>query len=145
MASTVVVDPAEVAGLLTSREAGELIGRSTDAVRGAIAHGSLPAIKTWDGWRVRREDVVAWATAGRPKPNFRRPRYEDAAEVLDEFGSISVDELAALWQVHPGNARKALAILGAQGRAHRDEQGQWYPGSAHMTTGSSEAGHRKTA
>ena len=57
-----------------------------------------------------------------------RRAYDRAAEMLAEYGSVTPDELAELLRVHVGNARKHLAILGNQGRAHRHDDGEWFPG-----------------
>ena len=35
------------------------------------------------------------------------------------------EEVAKFLQVHPGNARKYLALLGLEGRAERRPDGQW--------------------
>jgi hypothetical protein len=53
--------------------------------------------------------------------------WESSAELLTEYGSLSATELAHLAGIHPGNARKYLAILAKQGRAQRLPDGQWIP------------------
>jgi predicted ArsR family transcriptional regulator len=45
--------------------------------------------------------------------------------LLEDYASASADEIAVLLGVHPGNARKYLALLGLQGRAVRRPDGQW--------------------
>ena len=46
-------------------------------------------------------------------------------QLLSDWGSASAEELAQVMQLHPGNARKYLAILAAEGRAQRQSDGQW--------------------
>jgi Helix-turn-helix domain len=120
--------------LLTTKDAAALIGRSPAAVRCALKRGQLQGEPRRDGWRLRRDDVLAWA-ATHPSTNRppRRLHHEEAAALLNEYGSIVADELALLMQVHVGNARKYLAILAVQGRAHRTSGGEWLPGPADAT------------
>ena len=115
--------------LLTTRQAAELVGRQLDSVKRALNHGVIPGRRVDGFWRVRREDVLAWDARARRRsyPNRKRG-YDRAAEVLGEYGSVTPDELAQLLMVHVGNARKHLAILGNQGRAHRHDDGVWFPG-----------------
>lgn len=119
--------------MLTTREAGRLVGRSDGAVRKALMRGRLAGERHRDQrdhrdyWLVRTADVLSWAE-NNPKghgPILPLPRTEEVAELLREYGSASAEELSQLLQVHVGNARKYLAILGAQGRAKRDPDGQW--------------------
>jgi excisionase family DNA binding protein len=115
--------------LLTTRQAAELVGRSLDSVKRALNFGTLTGRRVDGFWRVRREDVLAWdATACRHPSRTSKRAYDRAAEVLGEYGSVTADELAQLLMVHVGNARKHLAILGNQGRAHRHDDGEWFPG-----------------
>jgi hypothetical protein len=118
--------PSDDAVLGTS-EAGRLVGRTEGAIRGAIHQGSLPAERGRDFWYVRASDVLAWAARtrrGRGK-SLAKPRTDEVVELLEEYGAVSSDDVAALLQVHPGNARKYLAMLGLQGRARRQDDGQW--------------------
>jgi predicted HTH transcriptional regulator len=82
-------------------------------------------------WRIRREDLVAW---NEKAPRLaRQPKLRPSdrvAELLAEYGSVTTEELAELLMVHVGNARKHLAILANQGRAHRHSDGEWFPGSS---------------
>jgi hypothetical protein len=110
---------------LTTREAAALIGRSPAAVKAALNRGVLPGIRLLDGWRITRADLFTWHTGTRPSPRPSSRRWEHAANLLAEFGSLSVDELGLLLDRHPGNARKYLAILKAEGRAERLPDGQW--------------------
>jgi hypothetical protein len=113
--------------MLTSTEAGRLIGRTGNAVRKAVAAGHLQGLWDRDHWLVSESAVIAWAARTPPGhgPRLPVPRTEDVVRVLEEYGSASADEVAALLQVHPGNARKYLAMLGLQGRACRRDDGQW--------------------
>lgn len=113
--------------VLTTREAGQLVGRSEDAVRAAIRRGDLDAERGRDFWLVSASDVIAWAAhtpIGRGNP-LPRPRTEEVVGLLTDWGSGSAEELATVLGVHVGNARKYLAILAAQGRAERSKDGQW--------------------
>jgi hypothetical protein len=110
---------------LTTREVAALTGRTQDAVKSAIHHGALPGQRELDGWRVTRKDALAWHARTRIicRPSSRP--WDRAAELLEEFGSMSPQELTPLLGRHPGNARKYLAILKAEGRAERLPDGQW--------------------
>ena len=121
-----VVDDSD---LLTTRQAAELVGRSLDSVKRALNFGTLIGRREDGFWRVRREDVLAWdARACRQPSRTSKRAYDRAAETLDEYGSVTPDELAQLLMIHVGNARKHLAILSNQGRAHRHDDGVWFPG-----------------
>ena len=117
--------------LLTTRQVAELVGRSPDSVKRALNFGTLPGCRVDGFWRVRPEDALAWdARACRQPSRTTKRAYDQAAELLKEYGSATPDELAQLLMIHVGNARKHLAILGNQGRAHRHEDGQWFPGQS---------------
>jgi len=114
--------------MLSTTAAGRLVGRSGTAVRDACVFGRLTGQKDSEGfWRVTASDVLAWAARtsqgrGRPLP---APRTEEVVQLLSDWGSASAEELAKVMQLHPGNARKYLAILAAEGRAQRQSDGQW--------------------
>ena len=113
--------------MLTTTQAGKLVGRTGDAVRMAILTGALPGHRQRDYWLVRAGDVLAWGARAR-KLHWRKlpaPRTDEVLALLDEYGSASAEEIAKLLQVHVGNARKYLAILGLEGRAERNPDGQW--------------------
>jgi len=122
---SLVVDDIE---LLTTRQAGELVGRSPATVKRALSLGVLPGRHVEGFWRVRQEDVLAWDARACRKPSRKDRPYDRVAQMLTDYGSVTTDELAELLMVHPGNARKHLAILANQGRAHRHEDGEWFPG-----------------
>ncbi len=125
--------------LLTTTEAGKLIGRSGTAVREACVRGALPGRKDEQGfWLVRSADAQAWAArsrraVGRPLP---RPRTDDVVELLNDWGSGSAEEVARAVGVHVGNARKWLKILQTEGRAQRLEDGQWVLTTAEVSLAS---------
>ena len=113
--------------MLTTTEAGKLVGRTGGAVRVAIWNGSLAGERQRDYWLVRAGDVLAWSARA---PRYQRrklpvPRTDEVVALLDEYGSASAEEVAGLLQVHVGNARKYLALLGLEGRAQRRPDGQW--------------------
>lgn len=110
---------------LTTTEAGRLVGRSGAAVRQAINLGTLAATNVRGHWYVEREAVIAWNKRARRLTSKRPPAWERSAQLLAEYGSASPDELAVLANIHVGNARKYLAILGNLGRAERRSDGQW--------------------
>jgi helix-turn-helix protein len=122
--SFVIEDPE----LLTTRQAGELVGRSADTVKRSLNLGLLPGRHVDGFWRVRREDVLAWDARARRHPCQKKRAYDRAADVLAEYGSATPDELSKLLGVHVGNARKYLAILATEARAHRHDDGEWFPG-----------------
>jgi hypothetical protein len=110
---------------LTTRQAAALTGRTMDAVKSAIHIGTLTGTRKMDGWRVKREDVLAWHARTRLRSRYSSRPWDRAAELLVEYGSLSIQEMAPLLGRHPGNARKYLAILKAEGRAERLSDGQW--------------------
>jgi hypothetical protein len=113
--------------MLTTHEAGRLVGRSEGAVRKALGRGTLRGKRDREVWHVRAADVVAWAACSRSGPGnpLPAPRTEDTVHILREYESASAEEVATLLGVHPGNARKYLAMLALQGRARRRADGQW--------------------
>lgn len=121
-------DATEAGELLTTRQAAELVGRSLDSIKAMLNAGSVPGERVDGFWRIRREDLLAWnATAQRRRRRPSRP-HERGAQALAEYGSVTPGELATLLGVHVGNARKYLALLAAEGRAHRHDDGEWFPG-----------------
>jgi hypothetical protein len=115
--------------LLTTTEAGRLVGRGGPVVRKACSYGSLPGTKDTNGfWWVREDDLRAWharAPHGQGRRPLPRARTDDVAALLADWGSGSSDEVARAVGVHVGNARKWLKILETEGRAQRLEDGQW--------------------
>jgi DNA-directed RNA polymerase specialized sigma24 family protein len=111
---------------LTTREVAVLTGRSQGAVRTAILEGRLAGERQLDGWRVTREEALAWHARTRriPCPSSSRP-WNRAADMLAEYGAMTSEELARLLELNSGNARKHLAILAKEGRAERLPDGQW--------------------
>lgn len=112
--------------LLTTTEAARIVERSLDAVRHGVLDGTLAEAGRTDRGRplVRRADLLAWDQTAR---RFHRPtrRWEATAAALEALGPATAEELGAYVGVHPGNTRKHLAILVAQGRAQRRPDGQW--------------------
>lgn len=113
--------------LLTTTEAAELVGRTQAVIRTAICQGKLPAAgRTPLGHHLlRQSDVLDWV---RRHPTYRpHPgnRWNNTAAALGELGPATVEELGAFLSLHPGNVRKHLLILAAQGRAERRPDGQW--------------------
>ena len=47
--------------MLSTREAGLLVGRSEGAVRKALGRGTLRGQRDREVWHVRAADVIAWA------------------------------------------------------------------------------------
>jgi predicted ArsR family transcriptional regulator len=113
---------------ITTADAGRLTGRPAQVFRAAIGKAQIPAVKDGDGfWRMPRDEALAWdaRTPRRPRPGHQVRGYQQVATLLEEFGTLNVDELSALLGVHAGNVRKHLAILDRQGRARRRVDGQW--------------------
>ena len=115
--------------MLTTTQAGKLVGRPGVSVRMALLSGALHGERQRDYWLVKAGDVLAWdARTRRSRHPVRRlpvPRTDEVASLLEEYGSITSEEVAKFLQVHPGNARKYLALLGLEGRAERRPDGQW--------------------
>jgi hypothetical protein len=111
--------------LLTTTQAGQLLGVSQGAVRTAILKGRLMGSKVTGVWYVERKELFDWRQRTRHlTPRTGQP-WERVASVLVEYGTATADELAQLCELHPGNVRKHLAILSKQGRVHRLPDGQW--------------------
>lgn len=125
---TVVSFTVQASDLLTTRQAAEIIGRPPGAVKDALNRGSLPGQRVDGFWRVRREDVVAWDARGPRKRSPKKHAYERSADLLAEYGSLTAAELSKFQGVHVGNARKYLCLLAVEGRAHRHDDGEWFPG-----------------
>ena len=115
--------------MLTTTQAAKLVGRRDNTLRVAIYAGTLPAERQQDHtWLLRAGDVRAWSASApryRFKPKLPVPRTDEVASLLEEYGSVTSEEVAKFLQVHPGNARKYLALLGLEGRAERRPDGQW--------------------
>jgi hypothetical protein len=115
--------------MLTTTQAGKLVGRSGVSVRMALLSGTLRGERQRDYWLVRVGDLLAWDAHAqrhrRPPQKLPVPRTDEVASLLEEYGSASAEEVAKFLQVHPGNARKYLALLGLEGRAERRPDGQW--------------------
>jgi len=119
----------EASDLLTTRQAAELVGRSPDSIKRALLDGTLCGHHVDRGfWRVRADDVITWDKTSRRLVRSTPRAYDRVAEMLNDYGSVTTEELAQLLMVHVGNARKHLAILSNQGRAHRHRDGEWFPG-----------------
>ena len=119
--------PSEETALITTTEAGRLVGRTNGAIRGALLSGSLAGERRRDRWFVKAGDVIAWAAHTRPGHGrlLPVPRTEEVVGLLEEYGSASAEEVAKFLSLHPGNARKYLAMLGLERRALRRADGQW--------------------
>jgi len=111
--------------LLTTTEAGRLIGRSQGAVRAAVQERSLAGSRIEGRWYIERHVLLDWAQRSRPHRRRSTCPWERCAVLLAEHTSASAEELAYLSGLHVGNVRKYLAILAAQGRAERLPDGQW--------------------
>ncbi|MDQ6839818.1 MAG: hypothetical protein M3137_16205 [Actinomycetota bacterium] len=111
---------------LTTTEAGHLVGRTKDAIRNAINDGRLVGSNERGRWYVDREAVLAWDKRTRRYDRQRvTPAWARTGDLLAEYGSATVEELALLAGLHIGNVRKHLAILANLGRAERRPDGQW--------------------
>jgi hypothetical protein len=113
------------AELLTTREASTVIGRSQAAVKNAINRGQLPGERQVDGWRVSRNDLLAWDARSLRRPRSSSRPWERAAELLEEWGPLSVPEVATLLERDEGNARKYLACLRKLHQVEQLPNGQW--------------------
>lgn len=118
---------ATAAEIINTTEAARITGRSVDAVRSAIREGSISAVgRTVTGRPlIRRADVLAWNERARRGSGHPTKPWERAIEALELLGPATTSEVGAFLGIHPGNARKHLAILAQQGRVRRGEDGQW--------------------
>jgi excisionase family DNA binding protein len=113
------------AELVTTTEAAELTGRSQGTIRVEILAGRLMATRVDGRWYIDRAALMVWNKHARRNVIVKSRAYERTAELLEEYHSMSAEELATLAGIHVGNARKHLALLAAQGRAERLSDGQW--------------------
>jgi len=114
--------------LLSTAQAAHVVQRGQATIRAAIRKGLLSASKNPDDstWRVRRSDLLAWSDRAARRIAVNRPHpSQHVAELLATYGSADVAELATIMGIHPGNVRKHLAILAAQGQAEHQDDGQW--------------------
>ena len=112
--------PSEETLLITTTEAGRLVGRTNGAVRGALLSGSLAGERRRDRWFVKAADVIAWAAHTPPGhgPLLPVPRTEEVVGLLKEYGSASAEEVAKLLSA-PRQCQEVLgdARPGAQSSA----------------------------
>jgi hypothetical protein len=114
--------------VVTTGIAAKLTHRAESSIREAIARQVLSASFENGRWMIAPSDLFEWdQKAQRRSHASSRTSWDRSAELLAEYGSLNTDELAELVGVHPGNARKHLAILAKQGRAERLADGQWVP------------------
>ncbi len=104
--------------LLSTPQAATLVARHESSLKHALADGKLAGVRTFAGWRIRREDVIAWdrhasGSGGARPPGTTRLRS------LAGHGPATATEVAGALGIHVGNARKHLAILAKHGRAKR--------------------------
>jgi len=114
--------------VVTTGTAAKLTRRAESSIRQAIARQVLPASFQSGRWMIAATDLFEWDQKAQRRSHASRCAARDrSAEILAEYGPLSADELAELVGVHPGNARKHLALLAKQGRAQRLPDGQWIP------------------
>jgi hypothetical protein len=114
--------------LMTTTQAGRLIGRTGTAVRDACVAGKLAGQKDSQGfWLIREADLRAWDSWSQRGhgPRLPQPRTDEVVALLSEWGCATAEELGIVMSLHVGNVRKYLAILAAQGLAERRDDGQW--------------------
>ena len=104
-----------------------LTGRSPTTLRWAVSAGTLSAAGRAElgGLLLRTSDVLEWHKSHRQYTRVRSKPWNTTADGLAVLGGATAEELAAYLDIHPGNARKHLLILQAQGRAERGADGQW--------------------
>ncbi len=114
--------------LVDTTTASRLVGRSVDAIRGAIRGGQLECVTRDSRARplVSREELLAWASR---RPPRTQPAFADGAartiRALEAIGPATAEELGIFLDIHTGNVRKHLALLARQGDARRRSDGQW--------------------
>lgn len=112
---------------VTTSTAAALTGRSEWFFRDAAARGALTAAsKDENGhWWIRLGDALAYHQRQRVRraPD-QRQAVERAAAVL-AAGPLDATEAARRLGISPGNARKSLCQLSAEGRAERSPDGLW--------------------
>ncbi|MGH9129010.1 MAG: helix-turn-helix domain-containing protein [Acidimicrobiales bacterium] len=113
--------------LLTTTEAGQLVGRSPAAIRRAAHAGAL----VYAGFNEQRrplldkDAVLSWAAAHPGKPSPPRQRWLTTLDALDLLGPATSVEVATYLGLHPGNVRKHLKILTSTNDVVRLDTGQW--------------------
>jgi hypothetical protein len=116
--------------LITTSDAARLTGRTVDAVRGAIKmHVLTSRGKNDRGYHlVLRTDLLEWHREHPPTNRARRYLGAPWDVVMDALAVIqpaTPEEVAGFVGLHPGNARKHLSILAAQGRVAVGPDRQW--------------------
>jgi predicted Rossmann fold nucleotide-binding protein DprA/Smf involved in DNA uptake len=112
--------------VITTGTAAKLTHRAESSVRAAIARQTLAASFKDGRWLIKPSDLFEWDRKTDRRRQIRScTSWDRAAELLAEYGPMSVAEMAQLLGIHVGNVRKHLAILAKQGRVHRLPDGQW--------------------
>jgi len=113
--------------VITTTEASRLTGRSPSAIRNAVSQRELASVGHTELGRLllRTSDVLEWHKSRRRCQRAPSKPWNLTADGLGVLGAATSEELAAYVGIHPGNARKHLLILQAQGRAERGADGQW--------------------
>lgn len=112
-------------------EAARRLGLHRATVNDMVQSGRIPAERVGAHWYIAEPDLDRFAAAyERPRNAGRRPAPAllVSAEILDrlaDWGEASVQELAAVVDLHEGNIRKHLCIAEAKGLAQRDGSGRW--------------------
>jgi len=113
--------------LLSTREVAELLGTTQPAVGWAIRIRNMPVAATtrYGHHRLDRDAVLAWAATNTFQPSKPRHAWLETAKALEVLGPATTEEIAAYRGIHPGNVRKHLLILDAEGAVERGADGQW--------------------
>lgn len=112
-------------------EAARRLGLHRATVNDMVQSGRIAAQRVGAQWYIEEPDLDRFAAAyERPRNAPRRPARSllVSGEILDrlaDWGEGSVQELAAVVDLHEGNIRKHLCIAEAQGLAQRDDSGRW--------------------
>jgi excisionase family DNA binding protein len=114
-------------------EAAEILGLHRATVNEMIHSGRIAAEREGPHWLIRRSDLAAFAASYRRPRNAPRRRPAEARDewtnqllrLLSDWEEVSVADLARVLALHPGNIRKYLCFLEADGVACRDEYAIW--------------------
>jgi len=139
---TAVRPPERLIGL---PEVASRLGLHRATVNAMVQDGRLPAERIGPHWFIKQSVADRFAdNYVRPK-NAPRHRTTPQAgtewqarllRLLSDWHDATVAELATAIELHPGNIRKYLCLLEAEGWVRRDEYGSWVLTEAGQAHGS---------
>lgn len=134
MADSSMEPLSEGADLVPLVEAAAVLDVHRATVNEMVRDGRLRGHRIGPHWFVDRDELMRFReTYSRPKnspkrlagSNHTEKWIEQLVERLLDWDDATVDELAQVIDLHPGNIRKYLNLAEARGLVQRDEFGSW--------------------